>query len=148
VTRAPDGRIVSVNVAPEKGERKAPVDVVTLVAGHGVEGDGHAGPGHRQLSLLALESIDAMRDRGLDVGPGDFAENLTTEGVAVVRLPVGARLRVGATRLEVTQIGKVCHDRCEIFRQAGDCVMPREGIFVRVLEGGAVNVGDTVEVLS
>jgi molybdopterin adenylyltransferase len=146
VTRAPDGRIVSVNVAAEKGARKTPVEAATLVAGHGLEGDGHAGPGHRQVSLLALESIDAMRDCGLDVGPGDFAENLTTEGIAVVRLPVGARLRVGATRLEVTQIGKVCHDRCEIFRQAGDCVMPREGIFARVLEGGDVRAGDELVV--
>ncbi len=146
MTRAPDGRLVSVNVAPEKGARKTPVDAATLVVGHGLAGDGHAGPGHRQVSLLALESIGAMRDCGLDVGPGDFAENLTTEGIAVVRLPVGARVRVGPALLEVTQIGKVCHDRCEIFRLAGDCVMPREGIFARVLEGGEVRAGDDLVV--
>ena len=146
MTRAPDGRVVSVNVAPDKGMRKTPVEVVTLVAGHGTEGDGHAGPGHRQVSLLALESVAVMRDCGLDVGPGDFAENITTEGVAVVRLPVGARFRLGAALLEVTQIGKVCHDRCEIFRLAGDCVMPREGIFARVIEGAAVRAGDELVV--
>jgi molybdenum cofactor synthesis domain-containing protein len=98
------------------------------------------------VSLLAAESIAAMRDCGLDVGPGDFAENVTTEGIAVVRLPVGARVRVGPALLEVTQIGKVCHDRCEIFRLAGDCVMPREGIFTRVLEGGEVRAGDELVV--
>lgn len=146
MTHAADGRVVSVNVAPAVGERKTPVDVVALVAGHGVEGDGHAGPGHRQVSLLAAESIAAMRDCGLHVGPGDFAENVTTEGIAVVRLPVGARVRVGPALLEVTQIGKVCHDRCEIFRLAGDCVMPREGIFARVLEGGEVRAGDEIAV--
>lgn len=146
MTRVPDGRVVSVNVARDKGARKTPVDAATLIAGHGVEGDGHAGPGHRQVSLLAVESIAAMRDCGLEVGPGDFAENVTTEGIAVVRLPVGARLRVGAARLEVTQIGKVCRDRCEIFRLAGDCVMPREGIFARVLEGAQVRAGDEIVV--
>ena len=142
MNREPDGRVASVNVAADKGVRKKPVDAATLVVEHGIEGDGHAGPWHRQVSLLAQESVDTMRDRGLDVGPGDFAENITTEGLAVVRLPIGARFRMGATRLEVTQIGKVCHDHCEIFRLAGDCVMPREGIFARVLEGGEVRVGD------
>jgi molybdenum cofactor synthesis domain-containing protein len=146
VTRPADGHVVSVNVAADKGMRKQPVERATLVAGHGVEGDGHAGAWHRQVSLLAQESIDTMRGCGLDVGPGDFAENITTEGVAVVRLPVGARFRLGTTLLEVTQIGKVCHDRCEIFRLAGDCVMPREGIFARVLEGGEVRRGDELVV--
>jgi MOSC domain-containing protein YiiM len=140
------GRVVSVNVAAAKGRRKTPRDEIVLVVDHGVRGDGHAGPWHRQVSLLALESIDAMRARGLDVGPGDFAENVTTEGVAVATLPVGSRLRLGEASVEVTQIGKICHDRCAIYRQAGDCVMPREGIFARVLEGGRLRAGDEVVV--
>ena len=140
------GRVVSVNVADVKGVRKAPRDEIVLVADHGVEGDGHAGPWHRQVSLLAQESIDTMRAKGLEVGPGDFAENVTTEGVEVATLPVGSRLRLGEARVEVTQIGKVCHDRCAIFYLAGDCVMPREGIFARVLEGGRLRAGDEVVV--
>jgi molybdenum cofactor synthesis domain-containing protein len=141
---APDGRVVSVNVAAEKGVRKQPVAVVNLVPEHGVEGDAHAGPWHRQVSLLANESIEKMKPACPTVDPGAFGENLTTEGIVVYELPVGARLRVAGTLLEVTQIGKVCHDRCAIFYQAGDCVMPREGIFVRVLEGGDVKAGDEI----
>jgi molybdenum cofactor synthesis domain-containing protein len=141
---APDGRVVSVNVAAEKGVRKQPVAVVNLVPEHGVEGDAHAGPWHRQVSLLAHESIEKMKPACPTVDPGAFGENLTTEGIVVYELPVGARLRVAGTLLEVTQIGKVCHDRCAIFYQAGDCVMPREGIFVRVLEGGDVKAGDEI----
>ena len=144
MSAAPDGRVVSVNVAPEKGVRKEPVPSVTLVPGHGVEGDAHAGPWHRQVSLLANESIEKMKDACPSVDPGAFGENLTTEGIVVYELPVGARMRVAGTLLEVTQIGKVCHDRCAIFYQAGDCVMPREGIFVRVLEGGEVKSGDEI----
>ncbi|MEI6727210.1 MAG: MOSC domain-containing protein, partial [Actinomycetes bacterium] len=132
MSAAPDGRVVSVNVAAEKGVRKQPVPSVTLVVEHGVEGDAHAGPWHRQVSLLADESIEKMKPACPSVDPGAFGENLTTEGIVVYELPVGARMRVADTLLEVTQIGKVCHDRCAIFHQAGDCVMPREGIFVRV----------------
>ena len=139
-----DGRIVSVNVSDETGVQKQPVAEVVLVAGHGIDGDAHAGPWHRQVSMLALESIAKMQSCGADVGPGAFGENLTTEGLVVHCLPVGARLTVGAARAEVTQIGKVCHDRCAIFDQVGDCVMPREGIFVRVLEGGVVKAGDAI----
>ena len=142
------GTVVSVNVAPQKGERKTPRAEVTLVVEHGVEGDGHAGPWHRQVSLLAQESIDEMRARGLDVGAGDFAENVTTRGIVVHELPVGTRLALGPCLVEVTQIGKVCHDRCAIFYQAGDCVMPREGIFARVLRGGALRAGDEVTVVA
>jgi len=142
------GSIVSVNVAATKGVRKTPRPEIVLVAEHGVEGDGHAGPWHRQVSLLAEESIDVMRAKGLDVGPGDFAENVTTSGVAVAALPIGARLRLGPCLVEVTQIGKVCHDHCAIYRAAGDCVMPREGIFVRVLEGGRLRAGDDLEVVA
>jgi molybdenum cofactor synthesis domain-containing protein len=120
------------------------VAVVNLVPEHGGEGDAHAGPWHRQVSLLANESIEKMKPACPTVDPGAFGENLTTEGIVVYELPVGARLRVAGTLLEVTQIGKVCHDRCAIFYQAGDCVMPREGIFVRVLEGGDVKAGDEI----
>jgi MOSC domain-containing protein YiiM len=144
---APGARIVSVNLADEKGVPKTPRPEITLVTEHGVQGDGHAGPWHRQVSLLALESVEKMRAKGLDVNPGDFGENVTTEGVVVHELPVGTRLRAGATLLEVTQIGKVCHDRCAIFYRAGDCVMPREGIFARVLEGGPLRPGDELTVL-
>jgi len=145
-TPASDARVVSVNIAAEKGVRKTPCAEVTLVVEHGVEGDGHAGPWHRQVSLLAAESIATMTAKGLDVGPGDFGENVTTAGIVVHELPVGARLRLGATLVEVTQIGKVCHDRCAIYYQAGDCVMPREGIFVRVLEGGPLRPGDQITI--
>ena len=141
-------RIEAVCVSPEKGTRKRNVDRGVLVLGHGLEGDAHAGDWHRQVSLLAIESIDKMRAKGLDVGPGDFAENLTTRGLDLPSLPIGSLLAVGGQSppplLEVTQIGKECHTRCAIFYQAGDCVMPREGIFARVIRGGPVAVGDPI----
>jgi MOSC domain-containing protein YiiM len=115
-----DGRIVSVNVAETKGVRKDPVESITLVVDHGVEGDAHAGPWHRQVSLLAGESIAKMLEACPGVEPGAFGENITTEGLVLYELPVGARFYAGETLLEVTQIGKVCHDRCAIFHQAGD----------------------------
>jgi MOSC domain-containing protein YiiM len=128
--------------------RKKNIGTGRLVAGHGLEGDAHAGPWHRQVSLLALESVQKMRDAGLDVNPGDFAENITTVGLDLVSLPVGTKMAIGAEALgEVTQIGKECHTRCAIYHQAGDCVMPREGIFIKVLRGGVVRVGDEVSVL-
>lgn len=141
------GTVVAVCTSEKTGTRKKNVGSGTIKANWGIEGDAHAGDWHRQISLLALESIDKMRAVGLDVGPGDFAENITTQGLDLVSLPIGTKMRLGEALAEVTQIGKVCHNRCAIYYQAGDCVMPREGIFVRVLEGGAINVGDTVEVL-
>lgn len=142
------GEIIAVCTSPGKGGRKKDVGSGLLVEGFGLEGDGHGGDWHRQVSLLALESIDKMRAAGLDVGPGDFAENLTTRGVDLCSLPVGTLLKVGETALlEITQIGKICHERCAIFYQAGDCVMPKEGIFARVLEGGGVARGDAVRVV-
>jgi MOSC domain-containing protein YiiM len=129
--------------------KKRDVGRAVVVADHGLEGDAHAGPGDRQVSLLALESIDKMRSAGLDVGPGDFAENLAIEGLDLCSLPIGSVLQVGANvRLEITKIGKVCHERCEIYFQAGDCVMPREGIFAVVLSDGEVAVGDQVLLLA
>ena len=143
------GRVVSVNLSEKKTVRKTPGQRGTLVHDRGFEGDAHAGDWHRQVSLLAQESIDTMVDKGLDVGAGDFAENITTEGIELTALPVGTVLRVGDHAvLEVSQIGKVCHTKCAIYYQAGDCVMPREGIFVVVREPGDVVVGDPVVVLS
>ena len=141
------GKIVAVCTSPKKGMRKKNVGEGTLVIEHGIQGDAHVGDWHRQVSLLALESIEKMQKMGLDVKPGDFAENLTTEGIDLVSLPVGTKLKIGDQALgEVTQIGKECHTRCAIYYQAGDCVMPKEGIFIRVLEGGQVKVGDSIEI--
>jgi MOSC domain-containing protein YiiM len=140
--------IIAVCTSEAKGERKADVGQAELKEGFGLVGDAHGGDWHRQVSLLAIESIDKMRAAGLDVGPGDFAENLTTQGLNLYSLPIGTRLRVGASvLLEMTQIGKECHDRCAIYHQAGDCVMPREGVFAIVVKGGPVKAGDSVEVL-
>lgn len=142
------GTVVAVNVSAAKGERKKPAPEVVLRTEHGIEGDAHAGEWHRQVSLLAQESIDKMTAAGLEVGPGDFAENITTRGLEVAALPLHTTLELGEALVEVTQIGKECHARCAIYEQAGDCVMPREGIFVRVLRGGRVAAGDAVRVLA
>ena len=143
------GIVVSITVSPTKGTRKTPVEGATLEANHGITGDAHASSTwHRQVSLLAIESINKMRDLGLEVGPGDFAENITTKGIDLLSLPIGTRLRIGDAEVEVSQIGKRCHSRCNIYYQAGDCVMPREGIFVKVLKGGEIKVGDPIEVLN
>ena len=141
------GTVVAVCTSAKKGERKKNVGTAMLLPGQGLEGDAHAGFMHRQVSLLALESIQKMQAQGLDVHPGDFAENITTEGLELYSLPVGTRLQAGETLLEVSQIGKECHTRCAIYYQAGDCVMPKEGIFAIVLTGGKLSVGDAVEVL-
>lgn len=140
-------KVVAVNISPNKGEQKKPVPSVHLRAQHGIVDDAHAGDWHRQVSLLAEESIDKMRRLGLAVDPGAFAENITTRGVDLVALPIGTRIELGETLVEVTQIGKECHTRCAIYHQAGDCVMPKEGIFARVLRGGTVAAGDAVRVL-
>ena len=138
-------KVVAVCISENKGERKKPVAAVELRENHGIVGDGHAGEWHRQVSLLAQESIDKMRAMGLDVNAGDFAENITTTGIDLVSLPIGTRLQVGQALMEVTQIGKECHTRCAIYYQAGDCVMPKEGIFAKVITGGVVKPGDEVE---
>ncbi|MBE0466839.1 MAG: MOSC domain-containing protein [Candidatus Desulforudis sp.] len=142
------GRIVAVCTSETKGVRKDNVQRAYLQEGSGLVGDAHAGPWHRQVSLLAVESIARMRQKGLDVHPGDFAENLTTEGLELHSLPVGTRVKIGEQVLgEVTQIGKKCHVGCAVFKQVGDCIMPREGIFIKVLKSGQVEVGGTIEVL-
>lgn len=137
-------QVVAVCVSEKKGERKTPVPFVELQENHGIVGDAHAGDWHRQVSLLAEESIQKMQALGLDVDAGDFAENITTRGIDLVSLPIGTRLRVGESLLEVTQIGKECHTRCAIYYQAGDCVMPKEGIFARVIAGGMIHPVDEV----
>ena len=142
------GRIVSVNISGEKGQKKQGVDCCVLREDHGIEGDAHAGMEIRQVSLLAMESIGKILAAGLDVGPGDFAENLTTEGIILHELPLGTRFAVGdGILLELTQIGKVCHTRCAIFQAVGDCVMPREGVFVRVIRGGEMKAGDVIRIV-
>jgi MOSC domain-containing protein YiiM len=142
-------KITSVNISDEKGQKKHGVGKCMLVEQHGLADDAHAGKWHRQVSLLAEESMEKIRKAGLVVHAGDFAENLTTLGINLPALPVGSKLKIGADVLmRVTQIGKVCHNRCAIFYSVGDCVMPKEGIFAEVLRGGLVEVGDGIEVLS
>jgi MOSC domain-containing protein YiiM len=140
-------QVVAVCISQAKGERKVDVGHGQLLQGFGLAGDAHGGDWHRQVSLLGIESIEKMRAAGLDVGPGDFAENLTTRGVDLYALPLGTQLQVGGSAvLEMTQIGKECHDRCAIYHQAGDCVMPREGVFAVVLKGGPVKAGDRITI--
>lgn len=142
-----EGKVVAVCISEERGTSKHAVASGTLVREWGLKGDAHAGDWHRQVSLLAAESIEKMRALGVDVEPGSFAENIVTEGVELVSLPIGTRMRIGEALVEVTQIGKVCHDRCAIFEQVGDCIMPREGIFVRVLEEATISVGEPIQVV-
>ncbi|MHC4530438.1 MAG: MOSC domain-containing protein [Planctomycetota bacterium] len=142
------GVIKAISVSKEKGIPKTNVPKAMLKMDFGIVGDAHAASWHRQVSLLSIESIDKMVAMGAEVSPGNFAENITTEGIELPKLPVGSKLRVGKDiELEITQIGKECHNRCEIFKQIGDCIMPREGIFAKVTKGGGVEVGDTIEVL-
>lgn len=140
------GKIVAVCISKETGVPKDNIGCGYLKEGHGMEGDAHAGPWHRQVSLLDTSSIEKMRAMGMEVGPGDFAENLTTEGIDLWTLPVGTRLRLGPEVLaEVTQIGKTCHTGCAIFKKTGKCIMPKEGIFVKVLESGWVKTGQAIQ---
>jgi MOSC domain-containing protein YiiM len=140
-------QVVAISRSRRKGTPKGNVAQARLIPEHGLEGDAHAGPGHRQVSLLAEESIAKMVEKGLAVHPGSFAENITTRGVDLTGLPVGTVLALGEeARLEVTQIGKECHTRCAIYERAGDCVMPREGIFAKVIRGGLLRRGDLLTV--
>ena len=138
-------KITSINISPRKGTFKQPVLQAELKVDHGIVGDAHAGNWHRQISLLAQESIDKMTALGLnDLVPGKFAENITTEGIELFTLPVGTRLKLGDCLVEVTQIGKECHQHCEIYKKVGQCIMPHEGIFVKVLKPGVLSVGDAI----
>ncbi len=142
-------KIIAVCKSKEKGTRKEAVNEAVIKENYGLIDDAHADCGtHRQVSLLAIESINKMRNLGFDVGPGDFAENLTTEGLDLVSLPVGTHINIGERIvLELTQIGKECHTGCAIYYQIGKCIMPEEGIFARVIRGGLVRIGDTIKVL-
>ena len=141
-------QVVSVCISEKKGTKKHPVAEISLRPHHGIVGDAHAGDWHRQVSLLANESVDRMRKEGLTLAAGDFAENILTEGLTLRTLPVGTVLRAGEVRLEVTQIGKECHNDCEIRRMTGMCVMPTDGIFVVVLNEAVIRPGDQIEVES
>jgi len=146
---ATKGRIKAISVSKERGTKKVNVPEAELRADFGIIGDAHSGNWHRQISLLAAESIDKMTAKGAKVSPGDFAENITTEGLNLHELPVGSKLKLGqSVELEITQFGKKCHSRCEIFEQVGDCIMPREGVFARVTKAGAISVGGVIEVIN
>ena len=139
--------VVSVNISEKKGEQKHPVPEISLKLHHGIVGDAHAGDWHRQISLLAEESVDKMRALLPDLQPGAFAENINTRGLELKSLPVGTRLRLGEAAVEITQIGKECHSDCEIKRLTGKCVMPTEGVFAVVVREGTVRKGDEIEII-
>jgi MOSC domain-containing protein YiiM len=139
--------VKAISISDRKGIRKNNIDTGELLADFGLAGDAHGGDWHRQVSLLAQESIEKMRAKGLDVVAGNFAENITTEGIDLSALPVGAHLTVGETEMVISQLGKICHHRCAIYHQAGDCVMPREGVFAVVRRGGVIRVGDEIRIL-
>jgi len=139
------GRIIAVNISEKKGMKKKDVGRAHVKENYGIENDAHSGHWHRQISLLAMESIDKMKQKGLSVIPGSFAENITTEGINLLNLRIGDTLRLGGeVVLEITQLGKVCHERCAIYYQAGDCVMPKEGIFAMVKKSGWIKAGDKI----
>ena len=140
--------VTAVNISEKKGVRKHEVPYIDVKCHHGIVGDAHAGDWHRQISLLADESVDTMREAcPIELDAGIFAENINTRGITLKTLPVGTHLRVGETELEVTQIGKQCHNDCAIKKATGKCVMPTEGIFAIVVKEGRVRAGDTIEVL-
>jgi MOSC domain-containing protein YiiM len=142
-------KIISIAVSRKKGTRKIRVDRARVILNHGLEGDAHAGPWHRQVSFLASESIQEAREKGLEVDFGDFAENVATEGLDWKDLAVGTQVKLGKTVIvEVSQIGKTCHKPCAIYYQAGDCIMPREGVFARVIQGGEIVCGDSIQVMA
>jgi MOSC domain-containing protein YiiM len=141
-------KIISIATSKKKGTRKHRVDKALLIPNHGIRGDAHAGSWHRQVSFLAAESIEKARKQGMEVTLGDFAENIATWGIDWKKVPVGTQVQLGDSALvEITQIGKECHKRCSIFYLAGDCIMPKEGIFARVRNGGTIRVGDSISIL-
>ena len=146
---ATKGRIRAISVSKTKGTQKVNVPEAELRADFGIVSDAHAGNWDRQISLLEIECIDIMIAKGANVAPGDFAENVTTEGLDMAALKVGDKLRLGAeVEIKITQFGKKCHGRCKIYEQIGDCIMPREGVFARVSRGGSIRVGDDIEVIA
>jgi len=142
------GKVVAVCISEKKGTQKRDVGMCKLIENFGLEGDAHAGKWHRQVSLLARESADIMRKKGVNIKDGDFGENIVTEGIELKSLPVGTILKIDKNIImRVTQIGKVCHDRCAIYYAAGDCIMPREGVFAEILTGGTIKAGDEIVIL-
>jgi cyclic pyranopterin phosphate synthase len=142
------GRIKAISISKEKGTQKVNVPEAELQTNFGIVGDAHAGNWDRQISLLRFECIDKMDTKGLDISPGDFAENITTEGIDLGTLTIGSRLKLGVTvELELTKFGKTCHGRCQIYDRIGDCIMPRDGVFAKVTRGGSIHVGDIIEAL-
>lgn len=153
ITKIPDskvGRVLAISVSDKKGTLKKNVDSAKLIEDWGIEGDAHAGKWHRQVSFLATESIDKMREAGLPrLRPGAFAENITTEFINIPMLKIGTIVKIGeSAELQITQIGKECHDKCAIYAQVGDCVMPREGIFAKVIKSGDIKVDDKIEIIN
>lgn len=141
-------KIISLAISKKKATRKQVINEAVLIENHGIKGDAHAGNWHRQVSFLSSESIEEARRMGLDVSFGDFAENIATEGIDWKTMPIGTRVKLGDSALvEITQIGKECHTKCAIYYKAGDCIMPKEGVFAKVLEGGPIRCGDKVEIL-
>ena len=142
-------RIVSIAISKKKGTRKTPVNEAFISKNHGLEGDAHAGKWHRQVSFLSSESINQAKEQGLEVTFGDFAENIATEGIDWKTLPLGTKVQLGENvKVEITQIGKECHNKCAIYYKAGDCIMPREGVFARVLQEGTIYRGDEIQILN
>lgn len=141
------GKILAICISEKKGIQKSPIDSAVLLEDWGIEGDAHGGKWHRQVSLLSFEKIEDFRAKGADVDFGAFGENLVVEGFDLRKIPVGSRFQIGDALLELTQIGKECHSHCAIFHAVGDCIMPREGVFTKVLKGGSIKVGDEIQLL-
>lgn len=141
------GKIMAVCISEKRGTQKKNVEKVRLIENFGLEGDAHGGNWHRQVSLLSYEKVRAFEEKGISVEDGAFGENLLVEGFDFKNLPVGTRFRCGEVLLEMTQIGKECHSHCEIYQTVGDCIMPREGVFARVLHGGMIQIGDELEIV-
>lgn len=143
------GKIIAISISSKKGVKKENVEKALLIESFGIKNDAHAGNWHRQVSLLDVSSINYMKEKLPDIKPGDFAENITTEGIKLSKLSVGTFLKVGDDCfLEITQIGKKCENKCNIYYTVGDCIMPREGIFAKVIKGGEIKVGDKIEVIN
>ena len=141
-------KIVSISTSKKKGTVKKQVNEAELIENHGISGDAHAGDWHRQVSFLSSESIEKTREQGLDVTFGDFAENIATEGINWKEIPIGTKVRLGeSVEVEITQIGKECHNKCAIYYQAGDCIMPKEGVFAKVLKSGKIHCGDIITMI-
>lgn len=142
------GKIIAVCISERRGTQKKEVEQARLIENYGLEGDAHAGNWHRQVSLLSYGKIREFNERGADVGPGAFGENIVADGFDFRSFPVGTRFSCGDAVLELTQIGKECHSHCEIFKKMGECIMPTEGVFARVLQGGVIRKGDELELVS